>query len=195
MLTRARRRAAPPRPRRPSQLSPPRRRREPSQLRRCDGVLRDWDASMEANALAARYSVSRAWVHQLQQRRRETGSIAPRRQTRWRTPGLTLHLAKLEDHRDPCSSWPESAFMMTGIGVHHRSESVFTFNRRTRLAHPGRSHGSVGEDRSFKSAGKPERHPLRSECGSTLPRSGLVRWGSRTLTGETTSAPRALVPA
>jgi transposase len=34
---------------------------------------------MEADALAAKYSVSRAWVHQLQQRRRETGSIAPRR--------------------------------------------------------------------------------------------------------------------
>jgi hypothetical protein len=34
---------------------------------------------MEADALAAKYSVSRAWVHLLQQRRRETGSIAPRR--------------------------------------------------------------------------------------------------------------------
>jgi hypothetical protein len=48
---------------------------------------------MEVDALAVTYSVSRAWVHQLQQRRRETGSIAPRRQTRWRTPGLTLQPA------------------------------------------------------------------------------------------------------
>ena len=39
--------------------------------------------------MAAKYSVSRAWVHRLQQRRRETGSIAPRKQTRWRTPILT----------------------------------------------------------------------------------------------------------
>jgi transposase len=31
-----------------------------------------------------------------QQRRRETGSIAPRRQTRWRTPVLAPHLAQLE---------------------------------------------------------------------------------------------------
>ena len=51
-------------------------------------VLRDWDAGMEADAVAAKYHVSRAWVHRLQQRRRETGSIAPRKQTRWRTPLL-----------------------------------------------------------------------------------------------------------
>ena len=35
----------------------------------------------------------------------------------------------VHDHRNPCSPWPESAFMMTGIGVQHRSESVFTFDR------------------------------------------------------------------
>lgn len=52
-------------------------------------VLRDWDAGMKAEAVAAKYQVSRAWVHRLQQRRRETGSIAPRRQTHWRTPVLT----------------------------------------------------------------------------------------------------------
>jgi transposase len=60
-------------------------------------VLRDWDAGMKADDVAAKYSVSRAWVHRLQQRRRETGSIAPRRQTRWRTPVLTPHLAQLEE--------------------------------------------------------------------------------------------------
>jgi transposase len=59
-------------------------------------VLRDWDAGMKAEDVAAKYSVSRAWVHRLQQRRRETGSIAPRRQTRWRRPVLTPHLAQLE---------------------------------------------------------------------------------------------------
>ena len=59
-------------------------------------VLRDWDAGMKADDVAAKYSVSRAWVHRLQQRRRETGTIAPRRQTRWRTPILTPHLAQLE---------------------------------------------------------------------------------------------------
>lgn len=59
-------------------------------------VLRDRDAGMRADDVAAKYSVSRAWVHRLQQRRRETGSITPRTQTRWRTPILTPALARLE---------------------------------------------------------------------------------------------------
>jgi transposase len=59
-------------------------------------VLRDWDAGMKADDVAAKYWVSRAWVHRLQQRRRETGSIAPRKQTRWRTPILTAQLPQLE---------------------------------------------------------------------------------------------------
>jgi transposase len=40
---------------------------------------------MRAEDVAAKYSVSRDWVHPLQQRRRETSSIEPRKQTRWRT--------------------------------------------------------------------------------------------------------------
>src|SRR6266852_8138502 len=59
-------------------------------------VLRDWDAGMRAEDVAAKYSVSRAWVHRLQQRRRETGSITPRKQVRWRTPILTPDLPRLE---------------------------------------------------------------------------------------------------
>jgi transposase len=59
-------------------------------------VLRDWDAGMRAEEVAAKYSVSRAWVHRLQPRRRETGSITPRKQTRWRTPILTPDLPRLE---------------------------------------------------------------------------------------------------
>ena len=47
-------------------------------------VLRAWDAGMDAEAVAAKYDVSRAWVHRLAQRRRETGSIAPRQQTKFR---------------------------------------------------------------------------------------------------------------
>ena len=41
-------------------------------------VLADWDAGMNAEAVAAKYRVSRAWVHRLVQRRRETGEIGPR---------------------------------------------------------------------------------------------------------------------
>ena len=46
-------------------------------------VVRAWDASGDANEVAATFAVSRAWVHRLVQRRRETGSIAPRKQTKF----------------------------------------------------------------------------------------------------------------
>jgi transposase len=48
-------------------------------------VARAWDASGDADEVGGRFGVSRAWVHRLVQRRRETGSIAPRRQTKFRT--------------------------------------------------------------------------------------------------------------
>ena len=51
-------------------------------------VLADWDAGMGADAVAGKYRVSRAWVQRLVQRRRETGSIAPRRQTTFRARAL-----------------------------------------------------------------------------------------------------------
>ena len=47
-------------------------------------VLRDADAGLPSDELAEKYSVSRAWVDRLKQRRRETGEVAPRKQTRWR---------------------------------------------------------------------------------------------------------------
>jgi transposase len=58
-------------------------------------VLRDSDAGMGSKAVAAKYAVSRAWVDRLKQRRRETGEVAPRRQTRWRTPILAAQLPQL----------------------------------------------------------------------------------------------------
>lgn len=51
-------------------------------------VLADWDAGVKAEDVAAKYRVSRAWVHRLVQRRRETGEIAPRRQTKFRARTL-----------------------------------------------------------------------------------------------------------
>ena len=47
-------------------------------------VARAWDTDPNAEAIAAKYEVSRAWVHRLIQRRRETGSLAPRKQTKFR---------------------------------------------------------------------------------------------------------------
>ena len=48
-------------------------------------VVRAWDASGNADEVAATFAVSRAWVHRLVQLRRETGSIAPRKQTKFRS--------------------------------------------------------------------------------------------------------------
>ena len=61
-------------------------------------VVRAWDAGMDAESVAAKYEVSRAWVHRLVQRRRETGSVAPRKQTKFRgrvLAGQEAHLAAL----------------------------------------------------------------------------------------------------
>src|SRR4051812_50082435 len=52
-------------------------------------VARAWDGGLDAASVAAKYDVSRAWVHRLIQRRRETGSLAPRKQTKFRRRALT----------------------------------------------------------------------------------------------------------
>ena len=48
-------------------------------------VLKAWETSGDADDVAATFGVSRAWVHRLAQRERETGSIAPRKQTKFRS--------------------------------------------------------------------------------------------------------------
>lgn len=47
-------------------------------------VMKDADAGLSTAELAARYHVSVPWVNALKQRRRETGTIAPRRQSKFR---------------------------------------------------------------------------------------------------------------
>ena len=51
-------------------------------------VARAWDTDPNADVIAAKYEVSRAWVHRLIQRRREHGSLAPRKQTKFRRSAL-----------------------------------------------------------------------------------------------------------
>jgi transposase len=51
-------------------------------------VLRDSDAGMPSKEVAAKYSVSRAWVDRVKQRRRETGELTPRKQTKFRGRAL-----------------------------------------------------------------------------------------------------------
>lgn len=52
-------------------------------------VVRACDGGMAPAAVAARFEVSLAWVYRLVQRRRETGSIAPRKQTKFRGRALS----------------------------------------------------------------------------------------------------------
>jgi putative transposase len=47
-------------------------------------VIKDTDAGVTSKDLSQRYHVSRAWVDALKQRWRETGSIAPHKQTKFR---------------------------------------------------------------------------------------------------------------
>jgi transposase len=44
---------------------------------------------MRAAAVAAQFEVSLSWVYRLVQRRRDTGSIAPRKQTKFRRRSLS----------------------------------------------------------------------------------------------------------
>ena len=48
-------------------------------------VFKAFDASGDAEDVAATFGVSRAWVHRLAQRQRASGSLAPRKQTKFRT--------------------------------------------------------------------------------------------------------------
>ena len=58
-------------------------------------VAKAWDTHPDADAIAAKYEVSRAWVHRLIQRRREPGSLAPRKQTKFRSRVLAGHADRL----------------------------------------------------------------------------------------------------
>ena len=51
-------------------------------------VLKDADAGLTSQELAERYHVSRAWVDALKQRRRETGTFAPLKPTKFRRRAL-----------------------------------------------------------------------------------------------------------
>jgi transposase len=59
-------------------------------------VMKAWEASGDADEIAATFAVSRAWVHRLAQRERETGSIAPRPQTKFRSRVLAGQEARLK---------------------------------------------------------------------------------------------------
>ena len=58
-------------------------------------VLADCDAGLSNEAVAQKYRVSAAWIRRLKQRRRETGSVAPRIR-RVPPPRLLAHTDRLQ---------------------------------------------------------------------------------------------------
>lgn len=52
-------------------------------------VVHAYDRGIAPDDVAARFEVSLAWVYRLVQRRRDTGSIAPRKQTKFRRRALS----------------------------------------------------------------------------------------------------------
>jgi transposase len=59
-------------------------------------VIKDAEAGIPSKVLAERYHVSVAWVDALKQRKRETGSIAPKKQTKFRGRVLAGHEDRLK---------------------------------------------------------------------------------------------------
>jgi transposase len=60
-------------------------------------LLADCDAGLPTKAVAEKYSVSRAWVRRLKQRRREDGRIEPRSTRNKRVRTLDAHLDRLRE--------------------------------------------------------------------------------------------------
>ena len=107
-------------------------------------VLRDADAGLPSDELAEKYSVSRAWVDRLKQRRRETGEVAPRKQTRWRPRILHAQLTELaaliRERPDRTLAELQEALRFTtsrrGVGSSTRPSSWMS----SRRAQPARQH-------------------------------------------------------
>jgi transposase len=59
-------------------------------------VFKAWKVTGDADDVAATFGVSRAWVHRLAQRERETGSLARGKQTKFRTRVLAGQEARLQ---------------------------------------------------------------------------------------------------
>ena len=65
----------------------------PSSMDLRQRVVRARESGLSSKEVAAKYEVSLAWVNRWLQRRRDTGTLAPRKQTHWREPKLAAHTA------------------------------------------------------------------------------------------------------
>jgi transposase len=113
-------------------------------------VLKDAEAGVSSKDLAERYHVSRAWVDALKQRRREIGSIAPRKQTKFRErvlAGQEERLAALVAARPDATLIELREALRTSAGLTtvwralERLELTVKKNRPRRGATPARRRG------------------------------------------------------
>ena len=113
---------------------------------------------MASKLVAEKYAVSRAWVDRLKPRRRETGEIAPRRQTRWRTPRLPAQVPRLailirEQPDRTLVEWQQALPTSASLPAIWRAVTKLGFGLkngardRTRPSGRGRGPGSVAADR------------------------------------------------
>jgi transposase len=58
-------------------------------------VFEDRQAGLSSKEVASKYRVSRAWVNRLLQRQRDTGTLTPRKQTKFRAQALAGQDTKL----------------------------------------------------------------------------------------------------
>jgi transposase len=97
-------------------------------------VLKDCDAGMGTQAVAAKYTVSPSWVRKLKQQRRETGSIEPRTGTPGPKPTLAPHADRL---REAVRAAPDlsAAEYRDRLGVGAAPVTVWRMLRRLGLTH------------------------------------------------------------
>jgi transposase len=98
-------------------------------------VLADCDAGMGTGQVAAKYTVSPAWVRRLKQRRRETGEVQPRKGTPGPKPALAQATADGARLAELAAAEPDLSAAeykgRLGLGCHHTT--VWRGLRRLRL--------------------------------------------------------------
>jgi len=126
-------------------------------------VLADCDGGMGTKEAAQKYSVSTAWVRRLKQRRRQTGSAAPRPASPGRPCKLAPHEQALRDlvRADPDATLAE---LRQRLGVPVSTGALSTFLRK------------IGLSFKKKSCGRPSRSgPTWRRSARTGP-SGCRAW-------------------
>ena len=92
-------------------------------------VLRAWDSGMDAERVAAKYEVSRAWVHRLVQRRRETGSNRAAEADQVSRPGLVTAAGSTIGRVDDRAARRDVGRVAGGVADHGRVEHAVADDR------------------------------------------------------------------